>query len=414
MPAKKVVKKAANMSRKSAASADFEKKMKKPAMIKTVKAIVKGRKICANCLGRQFGMVSTGMTNQERGNIIFNMLHAKRSVSCDVCGNVFKKLPKIADEIVKRLEKVEFKTFVVGTRLSDEIVMKEEGLWESADAKCVEPIRSEINRELGKLVEKKTGKRFDDKNPDVTILFSLKYMEADISIRSLYVYGRYNKLVRGLPQTKWEMYKETVEDLIAKPFMEATDGKGHAMHATGREDIDAKCLAWRPFVLEINQPKKRKINLNSIAAAVNKSGKVAVKDLRLSDKKEVVELKTVTPDKTYRVLVEFEKPVKNIELVKKAICVVSQRTPKRVAHRRADKVRKRTVKNIKWKRINDKKYELEITGEAGLYIKELVSGDGGRTKPSVSELLGNSAVVKELDVIKIHMANKSRSGKAGR
>jgi len=36
-----------------------------------------------------------------------------------------------------------------------------------------------------------------------------------------------------------------------------------------------------------------------------------------------------------------------------------------------------------------------------LYIKELISGDGGRTKPSLSELLGTETEVKELDVVDV-------------
>jgi tRNA pseudouridine synthase 10 len=81
--------------------------------------------------------------------------------------------------------------------------------------------------------------------------------------------------------------------------------------------------------------------------------------------------------------------------------VIEQRTPTRVAHRRADLVRKRRVIEVSWKKVNNKKIELQIKGEAGLYIKELVSGDGGKSVPSVSSLLGNPAVVKELDVMRI-------------
>jgi tRNA pseudouridine synthase 10 len=53
--------------------------------------------------------------------------------------------------------------------------------------------------------------------------------------------------------------------------------------------------------------------------------------------------------------------------------------------------------------INNKKLEIEIKGEAGLYIKELVTGDDGRTSPSISELLKNPARVESLDVVKIHL-----------
>jgi tRNA pseudouridine synthase 10 len=42
---------------------------------------------------------------------------------------------------------------------------------------------------------------------------------------------------------------------------------------------------------------------------------------------------------------------------------------------------------------------VEIHGAGGLYIKELVSGDEGRTEPSLAGLLGVGAEVTALDVV---------------
>ena len=70
--------------------------------------------------------------------------------------------------------------------------------------------------------------------------------------------------------------------------------------------------------------------------------------------------------------------------------------------RRANLLRKRVVKEIKWRRLGPKRIELRVRAQAGTYIKELISGDNHRTYPSVSELLGVKAKVKELDVIEIH------------
>jgi len=50
-----------------------------------------------------------------------------------------------------------------------------------------------------------------------------------------------------------------------------------------------------------------------------------------------------------------------------------------------------------------------VTTEAGLYIKELISGDKGRTQPNLSELLQNECVCKELDVVKIHLPRNDAS-----
>ncbi|HQC12056.1 MAG TPA: tRNA pseudouridine(54/55) synthase Pus10, partial [Methanoregulaceae archaeon] len=80
---------------------------------------------------------------------------------------------------------------------------------------------------------------------------------------------------------------------------------------------------------------------------------------------------------------------------------IYQRTPQRVAHRRADKVRERRVLDIEFAGEEDDRFVIEVTGEAGLYIKELVSGDDGRTRPSLAEVLGRPARVVTLDVVQV-------------
>ncbi len=391
------------------------------------KKIMKDSFVCDHCLGRQFAELLSGYSNDERGEVIrksvamdydsspfdinlsnffgLKFRSSKPKVvkpgKCSVCGDLFLELDKYANEAAKKLKNYDYDTFVVGSRMSDLLVMKEESLWERAGIKGSERLRSEVNRELGKLIESKTGKQAEEKNPNITILFNLQKKRLDITSNPLYVYGKYNKLVRGIPQTKWSKYKITVEDIIAKPFMRISKANGHAMHACGREDIDARCLGWRPFVIEMENPIKRKIDLKKMKIAINKTGKVKVKDLKFSSKKEVVAVKTIQPDKIYRVIVNFENPVEGMERIKKAIGTIKQRTPKRVLHRRANKLRNKKVKSIKWTKINKSKYKIVIHTEAGAYIKEFVSGDDGRTKPSVSDILKNKAVVESLDVIKI-------------
>ncbi len=280
---------------------------------------------------------------------------------------------------------------------------KEEILWEEANCEYTEPIKAEINREVGKFVSKLTKKEMDRGNPDITVIIDLENERTKIISSPIFVYGGYKKLVRGLPQTKWEKYKETVEDIIAKPLMKETKAYEHSFHGCGREDINARCLDWRPFVLELTAPKSRKLDLKKTEKEINKSKKVNIKGLRLSSRQEVAAIKEAKPDKSYRVLVSFEKPVTDKDL-KKTLklkgATIKQETPQRVVHRRADLMRNRKVKDIKCS-VKGKNVEFEVKGEAGLYIKELVTGDNGRTKPSIAGTLNNSAKVLELDVIKI-------------
>jgi tRNA pseudouridine synthase 10 len=56
---------------------------------------------------------------------------------------------------------------------------------------------------------------------------------------------------------------------------------------------------------------------------------------------------------------------------------------------------------VKVKVLSPKKVEMKIRCQGGLYVKELVTGDDGRTTPSVSELLKNRAKPIKLDVLNV-------------
>ena len=86
---------------------------------------------------------------------------------------------------------------------------------------------------------------------------------------------------------------------------------------------------------------------------------------------------------------------------------LAQRTPDRVAHRRADLVRRRTVFEVKDPMVElgeDGIREVEVTMrcESGTYVKETVHGDSGRTQPSLASLLKAKCEVLWLDVGDIH------------
>jgi len=58
---------------------------------------------------------------------------------------------------------------------------------------------------------------------------------------------------------------------------------------------------------------------------------------------------------------------------------------------------------MEFKKLDAKTLELVIECEGGLYIKELISSDESRTKPSVSEVLGTPAKCVKLDVLEVNI-----------
>lgn len=335
---------------------------------------------------------------------------------------------------------------------------RDEWLSEALDLD-VENIKKEINREIGKLIEKELNKEVDFDNPDIVIMFDLrkilnntednnnannsndveesnveKNLQNDlenikvrIQINPIFIEGKYRKLVRGIPQTKWpcrkckgkgcdecngtgKMYKESVEELISEIVLKETRGYEAKFHGAGREDIDVRMLGnGRPFVLEIKEPKIRKLDLKEIAKEVNEhsKGKTEYTDLKYTERKRKAEIKVSSPDtfKVYRAFVECEESITEEELakVKEKLekTIIDQQTPQRVAHRRSDKIRKREVKELSTKLLSPNTFEMIVKTQGGLYIKELISSDDNRTKPSVSEILKTKAICKELDVIEV-------------
>jgi tRNA pseudouridine synthase 10 len=210
------------------------------------------------------------------------------------------------------------------------------------------------------------------------------------------------------------MYEESVEEIVEKPFLDATEGSKGSFHASGREDIDARMLGnGRPFVVEITKPRKRFFNLKEMAEAINVfgKGKVQVSNLKLVNKDAVRKLKKgESKQKEYRVTVEFECKIKakDLQLLEEKLSntLISQKTPTRVMHRRADLTREKYIYDVKVKKLSLHRAEMKIRCAGGLYVKELVSGDEGRTTPSVSELLKNKAKPMKLDVLNIIMGDQ--------
>ncbi len=402
-----------------------------------VKAILGYGEICDHCLGRFFGKRSHGLSNDERGRglkialaLAENQPYTRFSGTCWVCGNFFDNIPLWADRVVDAVKGQEFKTLLVGCRVPPLIAENEEMVWSDQSLADPEPFKSEVNREVGKAVSVRIGKAVDFKKPDVVIILDASAGTVEVQVNSVFFYGRYQKFERGIPQTHWDcrackgrgcekcnftgaQYLDSVEELIGRPVIEMFDAENAVLHGAGREDIDARMIGTgRPFILEVVAPKKRSVDLAELEAAINRTaeGRVSVAIKRWADRAEVETLKSNKAHKKYRILVEvdgelsadeFANALKSLKGV-----TIQQRTPERVAHRRADKIRERKVLDIGLVGEQDDGFVVEVLGEAGLYIKELVSGDSGRTIPSLAEILKRKAHVTSLDVTQVNGAKE--------
>lgn len=422
--------------------------------------------LCDHCLGRHFALLGHEMDNKERGEMIKKLLvmeghrlaiakdrrgvsilktlatngssemsagmlkklkrRARGGKKCFLCEGRFDLLPELANKAVDALREYEHETFLVGVKLPVEVEEREDEFKAEFDVQYSESIRNEFSREIGKMILKITDKSVDYMKPEVVVIVNPFTEEIELQANPLFMKGRYRKLKRGIPQSRWictecggkgcsrcdwtgKMYPESVEELVSGPVLEETLGEDSSFHAAGREDVDARMMGrGRPFVIEVKRPRKRSVDLSQLEERINREAqrKVEVSSLRFVDREAVKRLKQMEgSEKLYRVLVKFDREVsdKEVEALERTFTntAIHQQTPLRVLHRRTDLTREKHIYKTKVKRLARNRLEMRIRCQGGLYIKELITGDEGRTRPSVAEAIKAEATPSELDVLNI-------------
>ncbi|HKM09696.1 MAG TPA: tRNA pseudouridine(54/55) synthase Pus10 [Candidatus Methanomethylophilaceae archaeon] len=386
------------------------------------------RGLCNRCLGRMFGKEGTGMTNDVRGDMLRGTLISKDmdlppKEVCPLCGNIFDLLPRFAEAVSDIVHTVESDDFLIGTKVDPIIISMEKELVEEFGLEKSESIKTELNREIGKLSGPLVQRRVEFSDPQVVACIDTRFADVELDIKPIFISGRYNKLSREIPQTIWpcrscrgkgcprcdgvgKMYHTSVQEIIGDIALEMAGGEEHFFHGMGREDIDALMLGdGRPFVLEISSPKVRKIDLEELQNRANQSELAQYNSLQFTERDTVKLYKGSDPDKVYLARVRAESKVNMDKLIEVALTFkdvrVDQRTPVRVAHRRADLVRNRGIRWVEVELVDEYTFDLTLETESGTYVKEFVSGDGGRSVPNFSDSLGVPCVVQELDVLAI-------------
>ena len=367
--------------------------------IRAVARRAKDKGLCPECFGRLVGRWGHGLSNPERAARLGEAVGPSDippSDPCPLCGGTFARLSVWVDRCLRAADGYEWHRFTCGSRWDAERLAVEESFWTEAGTEWGESARSAFNRELGKLLEARTGAAGGPDRPDLVFLADLPVGRVDLTVMPLYLQGRYRKLDRTLPQTRWpcrrcqgrgcttcqgtgKTYPTSVEELVGAPFVRAAAAEGTRFHGMGREDIDARMLGrGRPFVLELLRPRVRAIDVAGIAAnlGADAAGRVEVENLRPALAEDVVRVKEASPEKSYRVGVLGAAPVAKVnEALGLALArAIAQRTPRRVAHRRSDMVRDRRIVAARLVEATEGRFTLDVRTQAGTVRQ----GVGGR------------------------------------
>ena len=421
------------------------------SILENVRALATQDPLCDACLGRVFADRSFGLTNTERGKslrITVSLVddtpyESIDTTACWVCEGACAddQFDSWGQRCATAVSDTEFNTYQVGTKTPPLIEENETLLRESIglQSDAGELFKSEYNREVGKRVGQRTDTTVEFGRPDIQFTIDLEADSVNVDIHSAFVYGRYRKLTRGIPQTEWPcsacdgsgyqgsiacetcggsgyLYDDSVEELTAPVVCDVMGGTDSTFHGAGREDVDALMIGTgRPFVIEVFEPRRRNIDINRLEGDINAfaDGAVEVENLRLANYEMVERVKEIEASKRYRAAVAFDAPINvtdfDTALTTLTDTTIEQYTPNRVDHRRAAITRTRTVYDADGTLDDPTHATVEIHGAGGLYVKELISGDDGRTEPSLAGLLDTGATVTDLDVLGVYAESESES-----
>lgn len=419
-------------------------------IIKVAKSLLAKYSLCHHCLGRQFAKFGLQLKNSERGyaikTILQMILHKelqKRIIDkevlrqyavnagdpitrlyekifeekvepakCYICGNKLSDeyFESLAKKVAELLEKYNAHTFIIGVSISQETMLREIEVSSAYGLEASESIKNEIKREVGKIVKNKYGYEPDFSKPDIMIIINYETDEIGAVINPILFEGRYWKRGRNISHTIWisragiKEYPYSLEEFFNDRLLELFEAERIVLHASGREDVDARMLGTgRPMVVEVKNPRFRYVDFDLINELL-KSSLIEAKITSYSSRSRIEYLKGEGSKKrkAYKILVYTVKPISHDKLKmleeKYRNRVIHQRTPKRILRRKKDVLRIRRVYEVKTKMLHEKLFEAIIYCDGGLYVKELVHGDGGRTAPSFSDILGAQAYPLELDV----------------
>lgn len=421
-------------------------------LLDKVERLLRDVPLCDRCLGRMFARLGYGMSNKERGRALkialLMEIHRRilegrpgarelleelaprigeaaaplyerltgrplEPVECAICGGGLDRFIEEAARLGERLLRAyDIERFVVGVRASRSVIEREERIKQRHGLEYAESIKAEIRREVGKILRDR-GFTVDFDEPEATLMVEYPGGAVWLQVNSLLLRGRYWKKGRLISQAYWPTPQGpkyySVEQALWG-LLQVTGGERVVLHAAGREDVDARMLGTgRPMIVEVKAPRRRHIPLEKLEEAANQNRDLVEVELegpaRRSDIALYKEESPARRSKAYKALVLSEEPVEPSDLrrIEEELRerVVLQRTPTRVLHRRPDILRRRRVHRVECRQYTSHVFECLVVAEGGLYIKELVSGDEGRTSPSFSSITGKTMRCIELDVIAV-------------
>jgi tRNA pseudouridine synthase 10 len=312
--------------------------------------------------------------------------------------------------VLDALKEYQFKTFLIGAMLPSQMLEKEDEVRARFKIKGIESIKSDLTKQLGKLLGSKTRKNVDYRRPDVIINIDVANKQVIARSKAIYLFGRYVKKVRGLNQ-KQERCKfcsgkgcmqcnstglsgfDSVEGIIVKKLIDSFKCDSAKFAWVGGEDKDSLVLdKGRPFFVKVINPRSRFAKPKQMSFSNGVKAKFIKEVERLPDKPLKFKVKV-------KMIIECERSIDDSALER--LKQLDNSSVKFVG-----KNSREVSKNIHEfnAKASNSTLEVLMLADGGLTIKQFVNGDD--IEPSISQLVGCKATCKSFDILSVQFADQ--------
>jgi len=399
--------------------------------------------LCDRCLGRLFAGLGAGLSNLERGRAIKLLLamglHSEASIDpqhargrielyaanagepfstlyrriygqdpvkpspCHVCGS---RVEELIAQWVKRVGEVlramGYRRFILGVKPPEISAEAEENVARAFSLQHWETIKNELKREIGKGVAIAYGFEPDFDDPEVMLVLDIPRSSIEAVVPSMIVNARLVKLVRGY-SVKRRPGGRSIEDIASTNLR----GVGEGLHISiAVRDTSRYRILGRGChtVIEIRSPRPGHRDLAEVSKALNSMPKTyMVEVIGRGRRRDADELAGRVRRITYRIYIysDREVAVEELEKLKESgPILLEQRTPVRILRRGGvERAYPGELRVEATHQISKRTFELVVTASSRIYIEEAVTGDGGRTRPSISSIIGAALTPLEVDIL---------------
>jgi len=369
--------------------------------------IQKDYELCDSCLGRLFSKQMNLSSNKLLGKKL-KLSSSKSTKKCFICKNLLDNLTPYLKLMFDVSSKYDYSSIVVGALIKPSIIDRDDYIRSKYKLKGIDSVKTDITKELGKRFTKKTKKRIDFLNPELTFTINFKDESCQLRSKPILFHGRYTKSNRELPQKQKSCANcsgkgcriccfhgiseyDSVEGRISEFLFNKFGGTTAKFTWIGGEDKSSLVLGFgRPFFVKLQNPFKRNLSLPR---------KIISDSIVIHNCKIISELPK--PPIKFTSLIELKISTTNeikSDTMKKLKSILSEPV---VVYEKSGKRSEKIISYLKYKKNTKDCFTLFIKAEGGLPVKRFVDGDD--VSPGICQILNDKCTCLTFDFLEINL-----------